>query len=94
MPAQDNRTPQRAYGRAVRGQRTRSLYVKFRGERYSMVPIISAFGVMGYYLQEGGLNSADLCSFAERCVVSAPCSAYGCAGTSCEAAEQHADVYC
>ena len=71
---QDNRTPQRSHGRAIGGQRTRSQYVKYRGARYSMVPVMSAMGVLDWHLQEGGVNGSDLCLFAEHCLVCPACS--------------------
>ena len=74
MHVQDNRTPQRSHGRAIRGQRTRSQYVKYRGKRYSMVPAISAMGVLDWHLQEGSVNGSDLCLFAEHCLVRPACS--------------------
>ena len=63
--AQDKRNYGRKWGRAFRGERTTTRAVFVRGKRFSLVPVLSYYGLLDWYIVEGGLDAArfrDLCS--------------------------------
>ena len=63
---QDGRTHERSFGRALVGTRTtwRSLFL--RGVRYSLLPIMSAAGLLDWVIYEGSVNSERFLEFTEQ----------------------------
>jgi hypothetical protein len=53
---QDGRTHQREFGRAYRGRRTRTRTLFLRGQRFSVVPVMSADGLLDWYIAKGSIN--------------------------------------
>jgi len=66
---QDKRNFGRKWGRAFRGERTKTPTVFLRGKRFSLVPVLSYWGLLDWYIVEGGLDAARFLDFVQRCVV-------------------------
>jgi hypothetical protein len=66
---QDKRNFGRKWGRAFRGERTKTRTVFLRGKRFSVVPVLSYWGLLDWYIVEGGLDAARFLDFVQRCVV-------------------------
>ena len=75
---QDKRNHCRKWGRAFRGERTKTPTVFLRGKRFSVVPVLSYWGLIDWYIVEGGLDAARFLDFVQLCVVGCttlePCS--------------------
>ena len=56
--AQDKRNYGRKWGRAFRGKRTTTCAVFVRGKRFSLVPVLSYYGLLDWYIVEGGLDAS------------------------------------
>ena len=71
VAAQDGRTHERQYGRAPQGERTtwRSLFL--RGQRYSLLPVMSAAGLLDWKIYDGSVNSERFLQFTQECIVRA-----------------------
>ena len=82
---QDGRTHERSYGRAMRGERTswRSLFL--RGQRYSLLPVMSAQGLLDWKIYEDSVNTERFLEFTEECIVRARSSAASYAATPAHA---------
>ena len=70
--AQDKRNYGRKWGRAFRGERTTTRAVFVRGKRFSLVPVLSYYGLLDWYIVEGGLDAARFLDFVQRCVARDP----------------------
>ena len=55
--AQDKRYYGRKWGRAFRGERTTTCAVFVLGKRFSLVPVLSYYGLLDWYNVEGGLDA-------------------------------------
>ena len=60
---QDKRTSERTHGRAFRGQRTKTTRLFVRGKRYSLVPVMSAQGLLDWYICEGSVDAERFLDF-------------------------------
>ena len=70
--AQDKRNYGRKWGRAFRGERTTTRAVFVLGKRFSLVPVLSYYGLLDWYIVEGGLDAARVLDFVQRCVARDP----------------------
>lgn len=68
---QNERTHRRKHGRSLRGTRTRSRAFQFRGVRYSMLPVMTAAGILNSYICQGSINGQRLIDYGQRCLVRA-----------------------
>lgn len=57
---------------------TKTPTVFLRGKRFSVVPVLSYWGLIDWYIVEGGLDAARFLDFVQLCVVGCttlePCS--------------------
>jgi hypothetical protein len=67
--AQDARSSQRMFGRAYRGERTSGRLIYVRGKRYSVTPVMSARGLLAWYVVEGSMNQDRFNDFVHRSLV-------------------------
>lgn len=66
---QDKRSFARSHGRAFRGRRTTTARLFLRGKRYSLVTVLSSFGMLDWYICEGSVDHVRFLDFILRCVV-------------------------
>jgi hypothetical protein len=69
VAAQDQRTMERHYGRAFKGRRTKTASLFLRGKRFSFLPIMSAHGLLDWYIVEGSVNGDQFLYFTRNCLV-------------------------
>jgi len=61
----DRRSHQRRWGRSLRGTRTGTTLIFVRGIRHSVLPIMTAHGVLDWYITEGSIGQDKFNEFVE-----------------------------
>ncbi|KXZ56146.1 hypothetical protein GPECTOR_1g124 [Gonium pectorale] len=66
--AVNSKTFLRTHGRAQRGQRTKSKIPRSKGRRHSVLPIVTSYGLLDWYIAEGSINTDRMKDFIQRCL--------------------------
>ena len=72
LTCQDRRGLYRTHARAYRGRRTRGAKVFLRGGCYSCIPVVTALGLLDWYIVEDAFDADQFLDFVETCVVRSP----------------------
>ena len=65
----DKRTYARPYGRARRGERTKTKKVFVRGPRWSLLPVMSVNGVLDYKIYPGSIDATAFLDFVHTILI-------------------------